>query len=254
MYVLLKELVWESVDMAWCAKEVSMWEAGDIPVPASSDQQSKGGQSESDPTQPVMGGQGISTSTTSKVKKRNKLPGISATQKSVADFFVKNEYPVSTLPVIPHYSLCEVCDCPADRCDCVMCVPEVPVVTGPGTMKMNISQDNSGGITRRESNVSTDMRIVSMRASSPAVNTTSRIISPSSSSGEEFSSEMLTEEKGGRGVSRQPTINEFVCPSSKKIIRKMKSVTETLSEEHALYLSQSQNWRQKLERFKPDKS
>ena len=241
--------------MAWCAKEVSMWEAGDIPVPASSDQQSKGGQSESDPTQPVMGGQGISTSTTSKVKKRNKLPGISATQKSVAEFFVKNEYPVSTLPVIPHYSLCEVCDCPADRCDCVMCVPEVPVVTGPGTMKMNISQDNSGGITRRESNVSTDMRIVSMRASSPAVNTTSRIISPSSSSGEEFSSEMLTEEKGGRGVSRQPTINElFLCPSSKKIIRKMKSVTETLSEEHALYLSQSQNWRQKLERFKPDKS
>ena len=120
---------------------------------------------------------------------------------------MKNEYPVSTLPVIPHYSLCEVCDCPADRCDCVMCVPEVPVVTGPGTMKMNISQDNSGGITRRESNVSTDMRIVSMRASSPAVNTTSRIISPSSSSGEEFSSEMLTEEKGGRGVSRQPTIN-----------------------------------------------
>ena len=45
-----------------------MWEAGDIPVPASSGQQSKGGQSESDPTQPVMGGQGISTSTTSKVK------------------------------------------------------------------------------------------------------------------------------------------------------------------------------------------
>ena len=26
------------------------------------------------------------------------------------------------------------------------------------------------------------------------------------------------------------------------------------SEEHALYLSQSQNWRQKLERFQPDKS
>ena len=69
-YVLLKELVWESVDMAWCAREVSMWEAGDIPVPASSGQQSKGGQGESDPTQPVMGGQGFLTSTL-KVKKRN---------------------------------------------------------------------------------------------------------------------------------------------------------------------------------------
>ena len=103
------------------------------------------------------------------------------------------------------YYLCEVCDCPAERCDCAMYVQHMFVVTRPGTSY--ISQDSSGGITRRESNVSTDMRIVSMRASSPAVNTTSRIISPSSSSGEEFSSEMLTEEKGGRGVSRQPTIN-----------------------------------------------
>ena len=79
---------------------------------------------------------------------------------------VKKEYPVSTLPVLSQYSLCEVCDCPAEGCDRAMCVQEMSVVTRPGTSY--ISQDNSGGITRRESNMSTDMKIVSMRVSSPA--------------------------------------------------------------------------------------
>ena len=72
---------------------------------------------------------------------------------------------MSTLPVLSQYSLCEVCDCPAEGCDRAMCVQEMSVVTRPGTSY--ISQDNSGGITRRESNMRTDMKIVSMRVSSP---------------------------------------------------------------------------------------
>ena len=76
-------------------------------------------------------------------------------------------------------------------------------------------------------------------------------------------------------MSRKPTNNEILNPSSKKIIQKMKSVTgirklfipknqvrkkleneneNKQTEEHALYLTHNQNWRQKLERFQPDKS
>ena len=50
-----------------------------------------------------MGGQGISTSTTIKVKKRNKLPGISATQKSVADFFTKRKVKDDHLESVPGF-------------------------------------------------------------------------------------------------------------------------------------------------------
>ena len=264
-----------------------------------------------------MGGQGFLTSTL-KAKKRNKLPGISATQKSVADFFtkrkvkgdhqeggpdvcemgcledddmyhseatlekqlrfemvrmcrmqwavsaikvpirpcrnVKKEYPVCPLPVLRQYSLCDVCGCPADRCDCAMCVQEVSVVTRHGARNISISQDNND-ITRRESSMNTDMKILSMRVSSPTAKTTMsrRITSPTSSKGEQFSSEMLTGTKGGRGVSRQPTeIRKLFIPKSQ--VRKKSENENKQSEEHALYLTHNQNWRQKLERFQPDKS
>ena len=92
-YVVVKELVWGCVDVAWCSEKVSTWEAEDMPVPgppATSvsgtvpEQRVNGGERVSGPTQQVMGGQCL------KSKKRCKrLPKTSSTQRSVTDFFLK---------------------------------------------------------------------------------------------------------------------------------------------------------------------
>ena len=115
-YVLGKELIEESVDRAWAMDEVASWTEGDMPVPGSTGGQyvipgreiergplattvsvkkAKGG-IVSGPTQPVMGGQGIKVTggcQESKIKtKRGKgLPGVSANQKSIAEYFERTK-------------------------------------------------------------------------------------------------------------------------------------------------------------------
>ena len=103
-YVLVKELVWESVDKAWGVDEVAKWNECDMPVPdGNGSGQHVVHAGHSDPTLPVMGEQGMEVSGNmngemveeprktlkkEKSKRCKKLPGVSANQKSVAEFFV----------------------------------------------------------------------------------------------------------------------------------------------------------------------
>ena len=60
-YVLVKDLVWEAVDVAWCNEKVSRWGSDDIPVPSNyeeSNYDQHASESESNDTQPGLGGQG----------------------------------------------------------------------------------------------------------------------------------------------------------------------------------------------------
>ena len=73
----------------------------------------------------------------------------------------------------------------------------------------------------------------------------------------EISFEELTR---GRGGGRPDSNNICMSPSSKKVVKKSRSVSEICDnflsknqviDKHALCSSQSQNWRQKLMQFKP---
>ena len=100
-YSLLKEVVWDAVDTAFDMKEVSNWEEWDMAEcdrvsnrriqPEKSDdlQVIECGTAQS--AIPVIGGGGGEKQKpkSNRPKKKNKLPGVSAHQKSVAEFFSK---------------------------------------------------------------------------------------------------------------------------------------------------------------------
>ena len=96
VYNLVKELAWETVDNAWCAKEVANWKECDFDDGVASRRACKRSKTglgvvrvqtvSSVPVAPKNGGGGEGGKS-KRSKKKNKLPGVSATQKSVADFF-----------------------------------------------------------------------------------------------------------------------------------------------------------------------
>ena len=101
MYNLVKELAWKTVDNAWCAKEVANWKECDFDDGVASRRACKrsktglGGvrgnaqdvQTVSSVPMAPKNGRGGEGGKSKRSKKKNKLPGVSATQKSVADFF-----------------------------------------------------------------------------------------------------------------------------------------------------------------------
>ena len=113
-YSLAKEMAWEAVDIAFCMRDIVNWEEWSVPecdsgereeecgiVVSTAEQTSEGGRAEltthnrSDPANLLkrVGG-GSTTGEGGKKKnrnsKKNKLPGVSASQKSVAAFFKKS--------------------------------------------------------------------------------------------------------------------------------------------------------------------
>ena len=113
-YSLAKEMAWEAVDIAFCMRDIVNWEEWSVPecdsgeheeecvsVVATAEQTSEGGRAEliihnkPDLATPLTRVGGGSTTREGGKKnrnsKKNKLPGISASQKSVAAFFKKTE-------------------------------------------------------------------------------------------------------------------------------------------------------------------
>ena len=124
-YVLVKELVEKSVEIAWEIEvEVAKWTEDDLPVPGDDSGQyvcparlSESGPlaitvsgTLSGPTQPVMVGQGklmTGDRKTTKVGSRGKnkkLPGVSASQKSVKAYSVRKP----TMPCVGPSGVCAI--------------------------------------------------------------------------------------------------------------------------------------------------
>ena len=232
-YVMIKELAWKAVDMAWCGNEVEKWEAGDIPVPATTEEYASpaehGGDNnvpsedgESGPTQPIMGGQGrgggegkvkgeTSQTITTGKRRKKKLPGPSATQKSVADFFRKQ----SKLEWVGQAS-----KGPSGSCNISESVIENNKNTGPSVMcEMSVSvRSSSTNNNKNNSNMMTRQQ-----------------------GGEDTNSfEILIE--GGRGEGEEIRKSSFLKENHRT--QKLENAAHTESSDH------SQSWRLKLMQFK----
>ena len=247
-YVLVKELVWGCVDVAWCSEEVTTWEAEDMPVPGPlatpvrgtvPEQRVNGGERVSGPTQQVMGGQGLNSK-----KRCKRLPGTSATQRSVADFFLKKSKCVErTNEVCEQY--CEVYQ-REETLDKQLRLE----MARRYKMRWNecVSKDPNDESSREV--MSGSSGVVSRKLPSPEIKHPLILEN-------EISFEELTR---GRGGGRPDSNNICMSPSSKKVVKKCRSVSEICDnflsknqviDKHALCSSQSQNWRQKLMQFKP---
>ena len=103
-YMLAKEIAWQAVDQAFCMEDVATWQEWSYDVPGSNSENVSDEIPECGTTQPnprsttlailkkggeVVEGEGSQKPKCKNNRGKSKLPGVSASQKSVCEFFKK---------------------------------------------------------------------------------------------------------------------------------------------------------------------